>query len=159
MLRCGANSRAGTAANVGQKIAASRFTHAARRGLRTRSYGTRGAEGPGPDRQPTSHRSQNQTIFSQGEPINHAYKIVSGVVRLCKHLPDGRRQIAQFLFPATISASSPLAITASPPKRWLTSRCCRFHRSTSNVYARRIRIFALGCSSCCRNAYTTFRTI
>jgi CRP-like cAMP-binding protein len=42
---------------------------------------------------------QNQTIFSQGEPVNHAYKIVSGVVRLCKHLPDGRRQIAQFLFP------------------------------------------------------------
>jgi CRP-like cAMP-binding protein len=45
------------------------------------------------------HVAQNQTIFSQGEPVNHAYKIVSGVVRLCKHLPDGRRQIAQFLFP------------------------------------------------------------
>ena len=42
---------------------------------------------------------QNQTIFSEGEPVDHAYKIVSGVVRLCKHLPDGRRQIAQFLFP------------------------------------------------------------
>ena len=42
---------------------------------------------------------QNQTIFSEGEPVNHAYKIVRGVVRLCKHLPDGRRQIAQFLFP------------------------------------------------------------
>ena len=45
------------------------------------------------------HVSQNQTIFSEGEPVNHAYKITSGVVRLCKHLPDGRRQIAQFLFP------------------------------------------------------------
>src|SRR5215467_2322470 len=43
--------------------------------------------------------AQNQTIFSEGEPADHAYKIVSGVVRLCKHLPDGRRQIAQFLFP------------------------------------------------------------
>jgi CRP-like cAMP-binding protein len=42
---------------------------------------------------------QNQTIFSQGEPVDYAYKIVRGVVRLCKHLPDGRRQIAQFLFP------------------------------------------------------------
>jgi CRP-like cAMP-binding protein len=41
----------------------------------------------------------NRTIFSQGEPVDHAYKVVSGVVRLCKHLPDGRRQIAQFLFP------------------------------------------------------------
>jgi CRP/FNR family transcriptional regulator, anaerobic regulatory protein len=45
------------------------------------------------------HIPQNQTIFAQGEPVKHAYKIVSGVVRLCKHLPDGRRQIAQFLFP------------------------------------------------------------
>ena len=45
------------------------------------------------------HIPQNRTIFSQGEPVDHAYKIVSGVVRLCKHLPDGRRQIAQFLFP------------------------------------------------------------
>jgi CRP/FNR family transcriptional regulator len=42
---------------------------------------------------------QNQTVFSEGEPVDRAYKIVSGVVRLCKHLPDGRRQIAQFLFP------------------------------------------------------------
>jgi CRP/FNR family transcriptional regulator len=42
---------------------------------------------------------QNQTLFSEGERADHAYKIVSGVVRLCKHLPDGRRQIAQFLFP------------------------------------------------------------
>jgi CRP/FNR family transcriptional regulator, anaerobic regulatory protein len=41
----------------------------------------------------------NQTIFSEGERVSHAYKMVSGVVRLCKHLPDGRRQIAQFLFP------------------------------------------------------------
>jgi len=45
------------------------------------------------------HIAPNRTIFSQGEPVDHAYKIVSGVVRLCKHLPDGRRQIAQFLFP------------------------------------------------------------
>src|SRR5262245_35365084 len=41
----------------------------------------------------------NQTIFSAGERVSHAYKLVRGVVRLCKHLPDGRRQIAQFLFP------------------------------------------------------------
>lgn len=45
------------------------------------------------------HIAQNQTVFSQGEPASQAYKVVSGVVRLCKHLPDGRRQIAQFLFP------------------------------------------------------------
>jgi CRP-like cAMP-binding protein len=42
---------------------------------------------------------ENRTIFSEGELVTHAYKIAGGVVRLCKHLPDGRRQIAQFLFP------------------------------------------------------------
>jgi CRP/FNR family transcriptional regulator len=42
---------------------------------------------------------ENQTLFSEGDRADHAYKIVSGVMRLCKNFPDGRRQIAQFLFP------------------------------------------------------------
>ena len=45
------------------------------------------------------HLQPNQTIFTEGEPVDCAYKVVGGAVRLCKHLPDGRRQIAQFLFP------------------------------------------------------------
>ena len=40
---------------------------------------------------------KNETIFSEGEHAGHAYKIVSGMVRLCKHTQDGRRQIADFL--------------------------------------------------------------
>src|SRR5215467_10262182 len=42
---------------------------------------------------------RGQTIFNEGDPAEFAYKLVSGVVRLCKHLADGRRQIVQFLFP------------------------------------------------------------
>jgi CRP/FNR family transcriptional regulator, anaerobic regulatory protein len=42
---------------------------------------------------------QNETIFSAGDSADHAYKVISGTVRLCKHMADGRRQIAQFLFP------------------------------------------------------------
>jgi CRP-like cAMP-binding protein len=41
----------------------------------------------------------NETIFNAGDVADQAYKVVSGTVRLCKHMPDGRRQIAQFLFP------------------------------------------------------------
>jgi CRP-like cAMP-binding protein len=41
----------------------------------------------------------NETIFNAGDVADHAYKVVSGTVRLCKHMADGRRQIAQFLFP------------------------------------------------------------
>jgi CRP/FNR family nitrogen fixation transcriptional regulator len=43
--------------------------------------------------------SRNQTIFRQGEVADCAYKVVSGVVRLCKHMGGGRRHIAQFSFP------------------------------------------------------------
>lgn len=40
-----------------------------------------------------------KTIFNEGDPAEFAYRLVSGLVRLCKHLSDGRRQIVQFLFP------------------------------------------------------------
>jgi CRP-like cAMP-binding protein len=42
---------------------------------------------------------RGETIFSEGDPAEHAYKVVSGCVRLSRHLADGRRQVTQFLFP------------------------------------------------------------
>lgn len=39
---------------------------------------------------------RNETIFSEGDNAKYAYRLVSGAVRLCKLLPDGRRQIADF---------------------------------------------------------------
>ncbi len=41
--------------------------------------------------------SRNETIFNEGDYAGHAYKVISGMVRLCKHTQDGRRQIADFL--------------------------------------------------------------
>lgn len=46
--------------------------------------------------------AKNETVFSEGDHAGHAYKIVSGMVRLCKHTRDGRRQIADFLLPGAI---------------------------------------------------------
>ena len=43
--------------------------------------------------------ARNETIFSAGDSAAYAYKVVSGVVRLCKHLSDGRRHISRFAFP------------------------------------------------------------
>ena len=51
----------------------------------------------------------NQTIFNEGDPAEHAYKVLSGAVRLCKHLADGRRQIVQFLFPGDLFSFMELA--------------------------------------------------
>jgi len=43
--------------------------------------------------------ARDETIFRQGESADCVYKVVSGVVRLCRHMSGGRRHIAQFSFP------------------------------------------------------------
>ncbi len=45
------------------------------------------------------HFGRGETVFNEGDSAEYAYKVASGTVRLCKHMSDGRRQIAQFLFP------------------------------------------------------------
>ncbi len=42
------------------------------------------------------HFAQDREIFSEGTDAEYYYKIVSGVVRTCKFLVDGRRQIDAF---------------------------------------------------------------
>ena len=41
--------------------------------------------------------TRNETIFNDGDEATNCYKVISGAVRLCKHMSDGRRQIADFL--------------------------------------------------------------
>jgi CRP/FNR family nitrogen fixation transcriptional regulator len=41
--------------------------------------------------------TRNETIFNDGDEATNCYKVISGAVRLCKHMTDGRRQIADFL--------------------------------------------------------------
>jgi len=51
--------------------------------------------GLGPVGIPTSF-ARNTEIYAEGEPAGHVYKVVSGVIRISKLLPDGRRQISAF---------------------------------------------------------------
>jgi CRP/FNR family nitrogen fixation transcriptional regulator len=46
--------------------------------------------------------ARNETIFSEGEDMTATYKVVSGVVRLCRVTADGRRQIAGFRLPGDL---------------------------------------------------------
>jgi CRP-like cAMP-binding protein len=46
--------------------------------------------------------ARNETIFNEGDDADYAYKVVSGAVRLCKHMINGRRQIADFLLPGEL---------------------------------------------------------
>jgi CRP-like cAMP-binding protein len=57
----------------------------------------------------TMRVARNRTIFNEGDPAEYAYQLVSGVVRLCKHMADGRRQIVQFLFPGDFFSFMDLA--------------------------------------------------
>ncbi|MBL6852943.1 MAG: cyclic nucleotide-binding domain-containing protein [Alphaproteobacteria bacterium] len=41
--------------------------------------------------------ARNETIFHEGDPARHILQILSGTVRLCRHTPDGRRHVAEFV--------------------------------------------------------------
>jgi CRP-like cAMP-binding protein len=41
-------------------------------------------------------------LYAEGDSATYWYRVTSGVVRTCKLLPDGRRQIDDFLFPGDV---------------------------------------------------------
>jgi CRP/FNR family nitrogen fixation transcriptional regulator len=43
--------------------------------------------------------ARNETIFDEGEDLSASYRVLSGIVRLCRLTSDGRRQIAGFRLP------------------------------------------------------------
>jgi len=43
--------------------------------------------------------AKNAALFSEGDAADHVYKVISGAVRTCRMLMDGRRQIADFFLP------------------------------------------------------------
>jgi CRP/FNR family nitrogen fixation transcriptional regulator len=45
------------------------------------------------------HFTRNAEIFGEGERADNIYKVVSGAVRTCKLMSDGRRQIGDFYLP------------------------------------------------------------
>jgi CRP/FNR family nitrogen fixation transcriptional regulator len=42
---------------------------------------------------------RNAAVFNEGDPARHVYKVISGAIRTCRVLMDGRRQIADFTLP------------------------------------------------------------
>ena len=46
--------------------------------------------------------AQNMQIYRETEPANCVYKLISGTVRTCRGLIDGRRQIAAFYLPGDV---------------------------------------------------------
>ncbi len=46
--------------------------------------------------------ARNETLFDEGDEMTASYRVVSGVVRLCRVTADGRRQIAGFRLPGDL---------------------------------------------------------
>lgn len=46
--------------------------------------------------------AKGEELFVEGDPAEHFYKVVSGAIRTCKLLSDGRRQIDAFHLPGDI---------------------------------------------------------
>jgi len=46
--------------------------------------------------------ARNTEVFGEDEPAEYLYKVIDGIVRSCKLLDDGRRQIAAFHLPGDV---------------------------------------------------------
>ena len=68
--------------------------------LAERAHQARAALEQGAGAQPAmgsvQHFAQDREIFAQGDDADYFFKLVSGVIRTCKFLADGRRQIDAF---------------------------------------------------------------
>jgi CRP-like cAMP-binding protein len=88
-----------------------------------------------------SRYSRNETIFSEGDSAAASFKVVSGAVRLCKVLPDGRRQIADFRLAGDffgLEATDEYALTAEAladvvAVRYSRARLDRLENEQANV--------------------------
>jgi CRP-like cAMP-binding protein len=45
---------------------------------------------------------RNEEVFGEGEPAEFVYKLITGAVRTCRLISDGRRQVSAFHFPGDV---------------------------------------------------------
>ncbi len=48
------------------------------------------------------HFERNETIFHEGDRADRVYRVISGMVRICRHTPGGARHIADFILPGEL---------------------------------------------------------
>ena len=72
---------------------------------------------------------RRRIIVSEGEPATSFFNIVSGVVKLCRSLPDGRTQIIGFRFPGEFFAISDAETYATTAESLTAVEACQFPRA------------------------------
>jgi CRP/FNR family transcriptional regulator len=68
-------------------------------------------------------------FIQEGDPAEHFYNVTSGAVRLCKLLPDGRRQITGFARPGHFLGLAVRNIYGFSAEALSPVRVCRFSRA------------------------------
>lgn len=71
---------------------------------------------------------RRQTIVCEGDSAASFFNVVSGVVKLCRSLPDGRTQIIGFRFPGEFFAVSDAETYATTAEALTFVEVCRFPR-------------------------------
>lgn len=76
----------------------------------------------------TVRHKAGATIFFEGDPADSVYTLTSGTLRLSKLLPDGRRQIAGFIFPGDFLGLTMEDEHAFTAEAIADAELCRFPR-------------------------------
>lgn len=70
----------------------------------------------------------NDTVLNEGDPAHNVYNVTSGVLKIYKLLPDGRRQITGFLFPGDFLGLTHNDVYAYSAETLTPTVLCRFSR-------------------------------
>lgn len=77
---------------------------------------------------PTVHYEAGETVVFEADEAANVYSLTSGLLRLSKLLPDGRRQIAGFLFPGDFLGITMEEEHAFTAEAIAPSTLCKFPR-------------------------------
>lgn len=77
---------------------------------------------------PTVHYDAGETVVFEADEAANVYSLTSGLLRLSKLLPDGRRQIAGFLFPGDFLGITMEEEHAFTAEAVAPSTLCKFPR-------------------------------
>lgn len=86
---------------------------------------------------PTVHYDSGETVVFEADQAANVYSLTSGLLRLSKLLPDGRRQIAGFLFPGDFLGITMEEEHAFTAEAVAPSTLCKFQRRQFDEFVSR----------------------
>lgn len=81
---------------------------------------------------------EGRIVFSEGDPAENLYNVVTGAIRLSKLLPDGRRQVTGFVFPGDFLGIAFNDTYAYSAEAIAATHLCRFPRRVMERLVRSI---------------------